>query len=86
VCASLQKRVIDGNQSNFIQETYYEQGTEIFNIQNRYVGLFFFFQDCEAVIFWIRQVVFGITHRKYTIQGTHIVHEADWNNSFIIAC
>jgi hypothetical protein len=47
----------------------YEQGTEICNIQSRDVR-FFFWIVCESVIFWTRWVVFGITHRKYTIQGT----------------
>ena len=43
------------------------------------VGLFFFFfwVVCEGVIFWTRRVVFSITHRKFTIQGTYIVHEAE---------
>jgi hypothetical protein len=55
----------------------YEQGTEIWNIQNRDVGLFFSFIVCKGVIFWTRQVVFSITHSSYTIQGTKSVHEAE---------
>jgi hypothetical protein len=37
----------------------YEQGTEICNMQNRDVGLFFWI-FCEGLICWTRQVVFNI--------------------------
>jgi hypothetical protein len=42
----------------------YEQGTEIRNLQNSDVGLFFFWIVRAGLIFWIKQVVFSITHRK----------------------